>query len=339
MRKIAALLIFGLVITNLTFGTTPAHAQREFFGVCPYKNGAYYQPLMIVGYDAEQRQLITQNYKTRAITIIDSGIDLMTDPGSWSPDCHYYTGQVGNWDSNHLMIWDLLTGKRFGVFGRELKGYDEFVWANNSQYMLVQTLIGEHLWKLTTGEQIRLNNNRCGFRQVYFDYPQNQVLTVDEAYVDYAYQCAGYPGGKKVVAYDLTTGKNVAEFDNPSFNEYVVGFEVSPDTRTLFVYGEYGLDVSRLSIWDRDTMTRVQVNSENSVGAIALSLDKRYLTLTREFVRVWDLWNLAPNVEDRKPIYRILKTGDWQFVGSNIIQMQNGERTRRFDLTAGNYIE
>jgi hypothetical protein len=61
-----------------------------------------------------------------------------------------------------------------------------------------------------------------------------------------------------------------------------------------------------MTVYDIASGTGVQVNPElNAAGTVAMSPDNRYLTMSYTAIRVWDMNNLAADIADRLPIYRL----------------------------------
>jgi hypothetical protein len=173
--------------------------------------------------------------------------------------------------------------------------------------------------------------------------PRYQFLTISRYYPD---------GWQVVIAYDISSGHEIARFTNPG-RLGPLNFIVSSDDSKIVVFTDESAKWSShkgiqsgVTIWDRDSLTHTQINVDHyaasSRNQIALSQDNRYLVIGDDALRVWDIQHLPERVEDRIPIYRhggpkariwSVRFSDW-----GVIETTSEEGVQHWDLHTGEYI-
>ncbi|MEP7294240.1 MAG: hypothetical protein ABI835_20800, partial [Chloroflexota bacterium] len=157
--------------------------------------------------------------------------------------------------------------------------------------------------------------------------------------------------GNVVIAYDQTSARQVAAFDNDCLRG-PVKFALSPDNLHVIVFTSedeaLGGAGKGITVWDRETLAHssVDANTQSAVlpSQIALSPDASLLVLARVGVlRVWDLTNLAADIQARDPIrrYRITpNTWSTRFVDATTVETTDfGGIITRWDLQTGEQVE
>ena len=189
-------------------------------------------------------------------------------------------------------------------------------WSPTRQHAIVETVSGTYLW--SDENMIHLMEHgydpSLSWSDIAWDYDQQRVYVLPQS---------AYFTLDALLAYDLNTGEQVATFDNSSSGSTRQRFVLADNGNKIVVYITSGFGTA--TIWDRDTMTQVQVDlgdGANYGDYVALSPDGRYLVISSiQTVRVWDL-----EAENRSPI--ITQSMDrihtLQFVDMTILQFNDG---------------
>lgn len=168
-------------------------------------------------------------------------------------------------------------------------------------------------------------------------------------YWDYSRSIILIAGFGEVFAVDTQTGLERLRFpvmENRRGGCYFYstigcGFVVSSDGVWIFIYGN-----TSLGIWNIDTLKHTFLPVEtlgNAVKGALISPDGHYLVVSRSAVRVWDLWNLADNFEERVPVatYGIGNEAvlSVRFVDNQtlevIVRISDGTATTLYDVLTG----
>jgi WD40 repeat protein len=331
------------MLTVLAFSTRVDYAQANFLGKCHHAEGsAIYRPDgVVIRYEFRNARLVLVSMATGDIvqTLEDSLVTSDLQNLAWSPDCHTLFG-TANGDA---ILWDVLNGGRIATFSHVTPKNPPY-WNPDRDALILEAYGGSYLWNFRQAVPLLLTFNgracKTGYRyfnwQVEWDNSSNQVMVAPN-----------YAGGGTVIAYDQSNARQLALFDN-GCNGDPVKFSLTPDDQKVIVFtaedeafaGYY----KAVSVWDRGTMQHVTVdaNTQSAVlpSQIALSADGRYLVLARVgTMRVWDLSNLAGDIQQRDPVYRHSiepNTSSVRFVIDTVVETSdfNG-RKLQWDVVSG----
>ena len=315
-------------------------------------------------YAAETRSLVINDTASGdTIRVIEenlNGIDFIRT----SPDCRYLVAEVeivSNADvpyddaslddrytdrlSEILVVWDAQTGARLQEFPNNYRreSYSWLVWSPSGERAFVRTTAGHFVWDASSNQTVLLTYANRGqtsyqgiftYPSVYWDYQRGQVIV------------SGWTGA---YAFDMRTGAERYFFTAHEANRFgyggcyiSCGFSVSADNTTLFVE-----DSSAVGVWNLDTLESNHVDIRLKTGylrdRIAISPDGRYLVIARAMIRVWDLYNLPENLEERDPVFNY--DGPWarvrsvRFVDNITIETTSSEGVQRWNVETGELVE
>lgn len=321
-------------------------AQADFLGTCNHAAGSsIYRPDgVVIRYEFRNQRLVLVSMSSGEIAQVLDESFRTTDLANldWSPDCHTLFG-TANGDA---ILWDAVSGGRIATFS-SVSPKNPPYWNPARASLILETRGGSYLWNFTQGAPLLLDYDgefcTTGYRyfnwQVEWDNARDQVLVAPN-YVD----------GNVVIAYDQTTARQVAAFDNACL-QGPVKFTLTPDERHVIVFTSesesFGGYAKALTIWNRQTMEHISVdaNTQSAVlpGQVALSPDGRYLVLARVgTMRVWDLTNLADDVQQRDPVSRHAidpNTLRVRFVSDTRVETTDfAGRTAQWDVVTGDRI-
>ncbi len=302
-------------------------------------------------YEARNQRLILVSWHTGSV-IRELETSLVASEAThfwWSPTCRYLAGII----DDELVIWDAINGGRVRTFSNDADltlgfPFYNISWNPEGDSLVFRRIRQAYLWHFTQSDPISLSFSgdippagmwgRAFYVawQVEWDNQRDQVLlTHPDA------------NGDAIVAYDQRTGQQITFFHNAG-QEGALIFRITPDDRSVLVFTaeEYSVSsyLKAITVWDRDTMEHVTVdaNTQSAVlpTEVALSPNKRYLVLARlGTMRVWDLNNLAPNINDRDPIARYKiepNTVSVRFVSETVVETTNfQEENQHWDVLTG----
>lgn len=268
-----------------------------------------------------------------------------------SPDCRWLVGYTtqyfgifsGERCEPGVIIWDAQTGSRIRQFDdmcdTSIDGFPKLIWKPDNSILL-----------LTRWHNF---NDYGSVSPRYFWYPHNNQAveipftwskwtTLNPFEWDDQRQLIWSSGAGDVGAISYVTGKLVYWF--PNGNTYST-FVLSPDTTKVVAKGHYrdrSYNSANMSVHDIATGNSIVLNVEtNGLGAVAMSLDNRYVGMAYTAIRVWDLQNLD---DDHLPNYRFYfpdsDIAEWEFIDSTTIEATSkaGE-VMRWSLETGQPIE
>lgn len=267
-----------------------------------------------------QQLVILEAGQREPIQVVEADYQVESIDARLSSDCRYVTAVVKSDEGSQFIVWDLLSGQRTGLMQDvTVSGY---VWSPDSNYLLIQSNQGAHLWHVAGNHQMLLNANGDygAWYHYQWDMTHQQLLLV--------------PGneGYKVRAYDLPTGSTVGEFVTGT-EAAPVNFKLSNDGAKIAVFTSeseriYDHRSSGLAVWDRVGLYNIALNAEryavNQPSQLSFSPDNRYLVIGRDMIRVWDLQSVRgdglPNYHYDGPEARI---GTLRFVDAGTIETQH----------------
>jgi WD40 repeat protein len=293
-------------------------------------------------YEYRNRHFVLRDVYTQAIVkTLDTSLetpDFIVK--GWTSDCRYVVGGylVGN--DYKVFAWDTITGQRVSELEKSFRiGNRTTHWSPSGGYVLY----GGSLWHIPSNTKFPLSNT-IGlygetFHHVAWDMTRGQVLVV---HVD---------SGYAVTAYDLVTGQQVGFFSVDPQSAAPTNFALSPDGTKVAVFTSekeriYDNRPTGLAVWDRDTLTGIQLDAEGFAAGepsqVAFSPDNRYMVIGRDEIRVWDFQNLRadgkPNFMYTVPISRI---GMIRFVDNTTLETDLIRISRylyRWDLMSGEFV-
>jgi hypothetical protein len=343
MRTLRLLFALLLILLGLAVSPSVDFAQSSALGNCNHAEGsAIYRPDgVVVRYEFRNARLLLVSMTSGEIVqTLESSLTTSNLANlAWSPDCHILFG-TANGDA---ILWDTLNGGRIATFAQvTLKNPPH--WNPGRDALILEARGGSYLWNFRQGNPILLNftGQTCPSSYWYFnwqvewDNARNQVLIAPN-----------FAGGSIVIAYDQTTARQMAFFDNDC-QQGPVKFSITPDDRHVIVFTSenesFPSYYKAITLWDRETMQHVTVdaNSQSAVlpSQIALSPDGRYLVLARiGMMRVWDLAHLPDDVQQRDPVYRHRiepNTNSVRFVIGTVVETTdfNGKKLQ-WDVISG----
>ncbi len=348
MRILRLFFALVLIFAVLAFSPRVDYAQANFLGNCNHADGSsLYRPDgVVLRYEFRNARLVLVSITTGDIvqTLEDSFVTSDLANLSWSPDCHTLFG-TANGDA---LLWDTLNGGRIASFAGVTPKNAPY-WNPNGDNLILEAYGGSYLWNFRSGGTpllLTFDGQLCPKQryryftwEVEWDNTRNQVLVAPN-YID----------GQGVIAYDQTTARQVAYFDNACLQS-PIKFTLTPDGRKLIVFTSeseaYASYSKAITLWDRDSMQSVTVdaNSQSAMlpSQLALSPDGRYLVLARVgTMRVWDLTQLAADFKQRDPLYRHSiepNTNSARFVSAAVVETTdfNG-RKLEWDVVSGKQV-
>ncbi|HEX2908261.1 MAG TPA: WD40 repeat domain-containing protein [Phototrophicaceae bacterium] len=116
---------------------------------------AVYQPY-------NQRIILMKAATREVVQVIEEGIEPINnfDVISYSPDCRYLAGVLGNTHAEHTtVVWDLITNpaRRVDASDQWIARSWYFSWSPDSVYAVVSTWNEIFLWQLASNQRIRLS--------------------------------------------------------------------------------------------------------------------------------------------------------------------------------------
>lgn len=338
-----SLLLFALLAFSVFPRVEPAQAASPWR--CTHAPGSdLYRPDgLVIRYEPRNGRLVLVSMETGDITRVLETSLVTSDLANldWSPNCRYLFG-TANGDA---ILWDTDNGGRVATFSNVTVKNPPY-WNPERDNLILEIRGGSFLWNFTESAPMLLDfqGEICPMSyyrlydgwEVVWDNVRNQVLVVPN-----------YVKGNAVIEYDQSSAQQIAYFDNDCLGG-PLRFTLAPDNRHLIVFTSEGDSYAHynkaLTVWDRDTMEHVSVdaNTQSAVlpAQVALSPDGRYLVLARiGTLRVWDLANLAADVQSRDPIYRhAIEPNTWgvRFVADTVVETSdfNGQ-TARWDVLTG----
>jgi len=301
MRKWFVLVIFSLL-------SLPSMAQAQDTSLC--------SPSLDFSYD----------FTTDTLSVIrpDTGEVLNTiadvrnfHTRSTSPNCRYLVGSV--WRDNddpiysaqgETTIWDAISGNIIATYPDLARIRPHRIhWSPDSQRLIVESRFGAFLWNFFDNTQVQLTTQSQQRWQLnlYWDTGRGEVYILPYSY---------FISEDAVLVYNWLNGTQIARLDN-SINETRFGYTIttySIKDNLVFVYHAGGDGAHRqnpLTVWDRNTWQIIAQVNTGSNGPytgelIDISPDGRYLVIGFTTLRVWDLWNLPENFEERSFTYQHL---------------------------------
>ncbi|MBK8019864.1 MAG: WD40 repeat domain-containing protein [Chloroflexi bacterium] len=263
-----------------------------------------------------------------------------------SINCRYVAGALGSTeqeDSYDTLIWDVLEGRRVGIFPDARDLPHRLYWDTAERHVLIETRSGAYLWDLQTDTRTLVSSDivpdatcsssrGCAWRsftRVYWDAGREQMLGVP------------VQSPHSIVGYDVHTGAEVVRYTVPGASE-PLDFITSNDSRLLAANAD-----GRIYLWQRDTGALTTFAVGNVAQSLpfnltsAISTDNHYLAVSVEGeLRVWDLNALTDNVQ---PIVRYsnrylnpgyLFDSHFFFVNGDTLEASNYD-SRRLNVVTG----
>ncbi len=332
----------------------PLHvaAQWDADSSCPNADGKYYQSQTYPRFQADTGKLVMISRATHdAVEVVDQGLQNVGFL-SWSPDCRYLVGTVPDaggkrWDMDSI-VWDMVHLKRVALYPHTSPMNWYFDWDPSSNYVVLGALFDgtsyhSYLWNVQAQSQVKLTDDPCNMVDEYFDLPAGQLLVVRG--IDPWGSCTNFGGtaitAHQVTVYSLQTGQVIRQYGDPNAVYDYLEFSVSPDNSKLVLYAESGATRpyggGYLAVVERSSGAITELNPGTDVPNVPIfSPDNRYIVTAGLTLRVWDLKNLAPKVEDRTPRYQI-EIGDYEikFVDAHTIQYWLDRKQMLLDLLTG----
>jgi len=351
-----------LALSNL-ITINPIFAQSNP-KICPNMTGEFYRPNYVPIYDGVNKRLLIVDWNTGAeISILKQNIEFPY-LFSWSPNCRYLIGRVGdyhNWnecrDLDALVIWDSTTTEIVlnlkGLCDTLGDSFPRIYWKPDSSMALITNWFNgwnsegssppRFIWHTDKNELIEIK------LKPEFVYGPNmfQVEWDDQRNWIWA------SGRGAVFAFDQQTGELAAHFENTklfSGRRYALAtvsyFDFSPDHTKIIAYGQSRDDnytAPAMRVYDIASGQGVEVNVElNGKGVVALSPDNRYLVMGYQALRVWDLQTLPEVVEDRLPHFRYegpqAMVQSLRFIDGTILETTSNDGIQLWDILTGNLI-
>ena len=344
MRIVRLLFTLLLLLLGFTLSQGVDLAQADFLGNCHHADGStLHRPDgVVIRYEFRNARLVLVSLTTGdVVQTLESSFDTSDLANlDWSPDCHLLFG-TANGDA---ILWDALNGGRIATFA-QITPKNPPYWNPGRDSLVLETRGGSYLWNFRQGAPMLLGYDGQGcaggsYRyfnwQVEWDDARNQVLVAPN-----------YAGGSNVIAYDETDARQLALFNNEC-HQGPVKFTITPDDEHVIVFTSENESFASynkvITVWDRKTMAHVTVdaNTQSAVlpSQIALSPDGRYLVLARiGTMRVWDLTELAADVQQRDPLYRHPiqpNTNSVRFVIGTVAETTNfNGKSLQWDIISG----
>lgn len=332
MRRIIFLLILCLLVTSII------SAQDGIPDNCENPNSPYAMVNTFARYDRNSNQLWLADWSTgENIRLIDDSFEDEVRIINWSPDCRYlaiaegvsYSARdYGNDGDYESVTWSIYSHTRIYIYdipSGELiqnlsSGRNTWVrWRSDSR----RALSSGWLWNIDTNSIHRIYavQRRRG-TSIYWDNIHNWLWVTDPY---------------STTLYSQDTGE-VIERLPLNVNGTYVRLTFSPDNQYVALHGNNNYQgwQPSIAIYNLTTFEGIQLNVENFAGyELQFSPDSRYLASAgQNTIRIWDLWNLSANYEERLPIHTIPYDGEWQFIDNNTLEVV-GPATIRWDMATG----
>ncbi len=327
------------------------------FNTCPYTDAEFYQNI-VLRYEYPEQRLVAIDVETGNVShMIEENLELVEwGVMEWSPDCRYVVGLINRYAG--MRLWDVVEGRFLQSFSyrRDSWPYErgaKVAWSPDNQQALFRTQNGFFIWRalnnsttlLTYPAGIEYYYRSPNLNTVYWDYARNQIIT------------SGNPGA---IAFDMSSGAERFVYNpvyltqelsrDEQFYSLDSTIEVSHDGKLLIVFTDpTSSDRSRdarLAVWDLNTNEGIDLNVVGAPGSwdrIALSPDNRYLVIGYEYLRVWDLHNLAESYEERRPVYYFdgPEAFIWrvEMLESDVIETYSDDGIQRWDLHTGELLD
>ncbi len=338
------LFIFLIALSFLARPTQIDLAQADYLGNCVHADGSrIYRPDgVVIRYEYRNARLVLVSLHTGEIAqTLEESLDTSNLANlDWSPDCHYLFG-TANGDA---ILWDAVSGGRAATF-EQVTPKNPPYWNTGRDNLILETYGGSYLWNFRQSAPLLLDfdGEFCPTRYKYF----NWQVEWDNAN-NLVFVAPNYVSGNAVIAYDQTTAAQIASYDNACL-QGPVKFALTPESVIVFTSeNESFRSYSKgITVWNRATMAHVSVdaNTQSAVlpGQVALSPDGRYLVLARiGTMRVWDLTDLADDVQQRDPIQRYsieANTRSARFVGETTVETTDfSGATTQWDILTGEQV-
>lgn len=310
-------------------------------------------------YDAAAETLSLVHRASGAVSNVLTDV-LDFDRRASSPDCRFLVGAVwrfvnnrfSNYRAGDTTVFNAATGAVLAEYPQPSNSTPHpILWSPDSQRLLVSTRNGSFLWDFLAGSISLVTTQSVVIyrQQHYWDEERHELFLMGQS---------DYQSAQEVIVVNWLSGEVVGRYHNavdglaeaPLFHR----FRVYPDV--LIVYsvaarGDYPSDGNPATIWDRSSgQLLAQVNMEaaavptnrgSSALLIDLSPDRRYVAIGFRTLRVWDLWNLPANFEERTRTYQYLiddyGVNALHFVDNTTVEvlLDDGFTRWRYDVTTG----
>lgn len=301
-------ILFTLIVALSFFVRSPQLdlAQADFLGSCNHAAGSsIYRPDgVVIRYEYRNARLLLISMTSGEIAQVLEESFSTTDLANldWSPDCHTLFGTA----NGEAILWDAVNGGRVATFSSVTPKHTPY-WNPARPSLILETRSGSYLWNYTQGAPMLLDfhGDYCRTDYWYFNWQVEWDNAANQVFV-----APNYVDGNAVIAYDQASAQQVATYDNACL-QGPVKFALTPDSVIVFTSQDesFSGSLKAITVWNRATMEHVTVDANNQSAVlpaqVALSPDRRYLVLARiGTMRVWDLANLAEDVQQRDPIHR-----------------------------------
>jgi uncharacterized protein with WD repeat len=329
LAKIGSLLLAIISLALLGCGDGIAH-YPENDGIpnnCEYTTAEYYRPNIFARFDNNHRsvQLVDWTTGDTVYTLAQDVDAANVEILSWSPNCRYLTVRQ---DGNGV-IYDITNGAHIGSFPHVSPfSYDStsVTWDSTSTYVTVESGHDTILLDAATGTQVTLAPYH--FRVQYWDLPHNEVITFSQ---------------QGVKAYDLSSGAIVAKFEGIQItNQLLLNF--SPD-HSLIAFYLGGNDSNVVSVWNRDSMTHIDINTGYYVyPVVAFSADNRYLAMGGFTLSIWDLQNPPQDAKTHAPLFQYTNTpthyiNNLRFIDDSTIEITDDGHVLNWNFVTGKQVK
>lgn len=198
------LIIF--VLTAFVMSLASVSADDGIPDNCPYPNGQFFASNVFLRVDSGGNVLLFDWETGDMISILNMPEGEQTFIGAWSPNCTYITVSqlvqyVDGIPQYQSMVWNIQTGTMLQQFTDAHRIAHPVNWSDNSDYLLVETHNGTHVWHVPTDTIVQLSpdtdSNILNFIKdsLYWDYDANLL--------------SGTIEGSGTVIYDLHTGQRL----------------------------------------------------------------------------------------------------------------------------------
>jgi hypothetical protein len=341
-RKLSLLLAaIMLAVTVLALPTPTAHAQNLGSLTCPYTDGAYYQPFVLMRYSHNNHRVTLVDYSTGqevrqlAADMPSSAVWLW----NWSPDCRYIAAHRDHTDNtpNTLYLWDAITGEQVNALSAPTLNSSnrnhDVSWSPDGSHALIETRHGTFLWDAATRANTLLTHTEGiapDFEDIAWDYAANRVII---------------SGSPAVIAYDLTTGAQTALYHTAADHPDHARFVITPDHSTLVVYTEHaytGEYTGYITAYDMTIGTARELDANgfaaNFAEQAAISPDGRYFAIGMTHLRVWDLASDNPQPAFLHNLHRFIAPHELTFRDGTTVRGRLFSRYFDIDIVTGSIL-